>query len=300
MKEGFNPYPDKKKGIVDFQRITDYIKQGQQLNKEAGVGQKEATWMTMGEYEELPYMFLFMTDVHYGHSGVDYDMLNEHLSIVAETPNMGVVFGGDLVDNFSPKVLPQGMLGDIVSPQLQARAMMEVLTSLDRQLKIGAISWGNHDDFIEAAGYSFYDTWMRDLQAPILDTGGAINVVVNGGERYRIALTHKFWGNSKKNQTNAAKNLILHEYPEADISIIGHTHQAAGEQYHLGGKDRISVVGGTYKMKDTYGERNFGRAGKPGFTIALWPDQHKMELFRDPRVAQNWMLEQIITHQHGK
>jgi predicted phosphodiesterase len=293
MKEQFKPFPDKKRGQTDFNRINSFIREAQAINQEASVGQKEATWIDFGEYPELPTMFLYATDIHY--PNCDLDLLEEHLQIVEDTPNMSLVGGGDYVDNFSPKVIPQGMLGDAISPQLQAQAFMERLLQLDRKGKIGALSWGNHEDFIGAAGYDFYQTWMADFQAPILDQGGIINWMVNGGQMYRIALSHKHWGSSKLNITNASKRQMMYTHGGTDISLTGHTHMSAAESFYHAGEQRVAIVGGTYKQNDSFGLKNFGKPGMPGYVVAAYPDRKHIEVFNDPRIAQMWMLNQILT-----
>ncbi len=284
------PFPDKKEASLDYDRVTRHIQEAQQLNREISVGQESATWLFHGEYPTLPVAFTFMPDVHYGSMDVDYDLLNSHLRTVEHTPNMALVFGGDLVDNFSPQHIASGMLGDPVNPDVQTMAMMQRVLELDAKSKVGAICFGNHDDWTaKTAGYDYYNSFMRDIQAPIFPKGGILTTLVGeGGQKYKIGINHTHWGNSKINPTNAAKRAMDYSYPGADITLLGHIHVASGEQFDRAGEQKIAVIGGTYKVNDTHAQKwGMGKPGVAGYTIMLWPDEKKMQLFRTPKEASN-------------
>lgn len=283
-------FPDKKRASTNFDRVTSFITEAQSLSKEADVGQERATFIAQGEYPELPVCLLYMTDIHYGNMGVDYELLQEHFEILEDTPNFFAVLGGDDIDAFSPTAHPSGMMGDAITPQMQAQAFLDLISQLDRKSKIALIEHGNHTDWIDKAGYDFANTFYNELQAPVFKAGGVLEVLV-GGVNYRVGINHTHWGNSKINPTNSPKRMMEYSYPGIDIALVGHTHQAAGEQFDRAGENKIAVVGGTYKLKDPFGEKwGMGKAGSPGYTVMLWPGQKRMELFKDPRVAQHYML----------
>lgn len=283
-------FPDKKRASTDFDRVTRFISEAQSLNKEADVGQETATFLAHGAYPELPVCLLYMTDIHYGNMGVDYDLLQEHFEILEDTPNFFAILGGDDIDAFSPTAHPVGMMGDAITPQVQAQAFLDQIARLDRQSKIALIEHGNHTDWIDKAGYDFANTFYSELQAPIFKAGGVLEVVV-GGVHYKVGINHTHWGTSKINPTNANKRMMEYSYPGIDISLLGHTHQSSGEMFDRGGDRKIAVVGGTYKLQDKFGAKwGMGKAGEPGYTVMLWPQEKRMELFRDPRIAQHYML----------
>jgi len=295
-------FPDKKVATVDYDRVTRHITETKALYKEADVGQKEATWMFYGEYPDIPVAFTYMPDIHYGSMHVDYDLLNKHMGIVEDTPNMAIILGGDMTDNFSPKHIPEGMLGDGVSPELQTRAFMGKLLDLDQKSKIGAICFGNHDDWtFRSAGMDYYNTFMGDFQAPIFGKGGTLQIFVGeGGQRYQVGINHTHWGNSKINPTNAAKRAMEYSYPDSDIGLLGHVHVSAGEQYDRGGNQKIAVIGGTYKVDDSFSAKwGMGVPGRAGYTIMMWPNEKKMQLFREPEDAAAFIKGAIQTKAEG-
>lgn len=291
-----NPFPDKKVASLDHERVTQYLKETQNLRKEFSVSQEDATWMFYGEYPTLPHAFVYMPDIHYGSLEVDYDMLDRHFGIVKNTPNMAVVFGGDMVDNFQPQHISSGMIGDGVPPDIQIQAMMEKMAELDRKSKVGAVCFGNHDDWtFRTAGMDFYNTFMGDFNAPIFGKGGMLHIMVGeSGQKYDVGINHTHWGNSKINPTNAAKRAMDYSYQGADIALLGHIHVAAGEQFDRAGEQKIAVIGGTYKTSDTHAQKwGMGQPGKAGYTVMLWPDEKKMQLFRTPDDASAFLRGQI-------
>lgn len=292
--ERINNFPDKKVATTDYDRITALIQESADIRKDMDVGQERATWLANGEYPELPIMVVYMTDVHYGSVGVDYDLLNQHFKIVQETPNAFAFLGGDGIDNFAIKHAHAGIMGDAIPPQVQAQAFMSKLLEIDRAGKLSGVCFGNHEDWVGIAGLDFYQTFMGDLQAPIFTRGGMMHAIVGGGQEYKIGIGHKHWGVSKLNPENAARRGMEFSWPGADIVLIGDDHQATGAIFDRGGERKMVVDGGTYKVNDPTGKKwGLGPAGQPGYTIMLWPDRKKFALFDDPEVAQQYIQGRI-------
>ena len=188
------------------------------------------------------------------------------------------------------------MLENPLPPQMQARAYLKVLAELDKSGKLAVVGQGNHDRFGEVAGQDFFDTFMRELSAPIFTEGGVLNIVT-AKATYRLAMNHTFWGKSKINLTNAAKRLIEYEGEgNVDIGWVGHTHDSAYEVFTKGGKELVAVVSGTYKLDDKFGKKwGMGREGMPGITLMLWQDEKRIEVFKDLERAQEVLL--ALVHQ---
>jgi predicted phosphodiesterase len=284
-KEGF---PDKKDRHIEFSEVAQYMQDGRRLIEQYEIGQKEATWIPRGEYKDLPIAVLLMTDTHFGSVRVNTELLQEHLQIVEDTPNFFMVHNGDHTDNFNSTFHASGMSENPLSPQIPGKAWSQRLIELDRKSKIGSLGYGNHDDWMfDASQFDYYDTFFSQINAPIFTQGGELNVMVEG-QLYQLAIAHRYWGTSKLNPTNACKRYMEHEYPEADIIMLGHTHQSEGLHFERGGKDRIAVIGGTYKDSDAWARKRGigGRSGSPGWVVMLWPGKRQMQLYKDVKVAQ--------------
>ena len=290
-------FPDKKKREWKYQEVDEAIIKTRELEARWEIGQKEALWNAQGEYHDLPIMVLLMTDTHYGSIRGNVELINDHLKIVSETPNMFMVHNGDHTDNFNIALgsWATGVYEDPINPQLTARAWASKLMDLDKQSKIGALGFGNHDDWVKSVGAEFYDTFLGQFSCPVLTSGGRIWITANGGAKYEMSMTHKWWGTSKLNPTNACKRRLEHEHPDADIVFLGHTHMSEGLHFERGGKSRIGVIGGTYKDDDRWAAKVGigGRGGSPGWVVALWREPKQMQLFKDVEMAQQYMNSMI-------
>jgi len=282
-------FPDKKKRGDVFSETVAIIRQTRELHEKFEIGQTEATWRPQVAHPELPLMLDCMTDPHFGSSKSNIDLLVDHLDLVEETDNFTIITDGDDVDNFNATgKWASGMMEDPLPPQVQGRAWVERMKKLDDKGKIGVMGFGNHNDFGEQAGWDWYDTFLGGFKCPVFTSGGLLKVEY-GNQTYQIALTHRYWGTSKLNPTNACKRYLEHEYPDADVVMLGHTHQSEGLHFERGGKDRIGLIGGTFKDKDTFARKRGigGRSGAPGWVLALWPDRRQMQLFKDIDVAKS-------------
>lgn len=298
-----HPYPDKKIPEYDYTKTTQFLKESRQLVKEADLGQKVATWIPDLQYPTLPFAIALMSDLHYGSTNTDYDLLDEHFKIIEDTPNFYMATNGDHVDNFNAVKHPTGMTENPLPPHYQAIVLFRKLLELDRKNKVAVISQGNHDLFGFLGGQDFFETFASEFQCPIFTQGGSLDINT-AGYTYKMILNHTYWGRSKINITNASKRLIEYESGEktADIGWLGHTHQSSFEHFTKGGKDIVAVVSGTYKVDDPWAAQNGigSRAGHAGITLVLWPDQRKMEVFKDMRTAQQFMLGRIWEHDRKK
>lgn len=291
MKERF---PDKRRPEINFKDTTAEIRRQTEYSQKVEIAQEEATWHCYGEYPELPVAVVYMTDIHYGAKGVDYDMLEQHLETIKNTPNMFLLVGGDVIDAFSPTKHSTGMSEDVIGPDEQAEAMMDMLSEMDRLGKLGGVQIGNHDDWSLLAGYRF-ERFLSELQCPVFSGAGNINIMVgDGGETYRTYWSHSHWGVSKLNITNAAKRAMQFSSPDAEIALLGHVHQGSVEHFDIAGEDKIAVIGGTYKQKDGWASKwGMTAPGKPGFTLFLWPNEHRKEVFRTPEFARDTIINAI-------
>lgn len=262
-----------------YREATELLKRAQQLSKESKIGVDEATFKPKLEYPTLPIALLLATDIHYGSTRTDYDLLDKHLDTVENTPNMFMVSNGDEVDNFNAIFFGAGQFENPLPPQLQSMAILDRLKGLAKKKKIGAISFGNHNDFMEDSGYTWLETFGKELPNTALFTSGGFLHVLVGKEHYGLAMTHTHWGKSALNPTNAVKRFIDFEFPMADIGFLGHTHQSELLHYEKGGKDVIACIGGTYKLGNDEWARKRGigmRTGQPGHVVLLYPNEKKM------------------------
>ncbi len=286
--------PEVRKPGQLFQEATDLLKRHQEFKFSNEIGKHEQSHRLKLDYPQLPVLLLLATDIHYGSVNTNYDLLQEHLKIVEDTPNTFMITNGDEVDNFNAIFFQSGNFEDPIKPQLQTLAVMDKLTELDKSKKLAGITFGNHNEFMADSGYDWSQTFLRDIKAPKFPSGGLLHLKV-GKQNYDIAMTHRYWGYSKLNPTNAAKRYLEHEYPDADLVFLGHFHQSEMLHFDRAEKDRIAVMGGTYKQTDNWARQRGigGRSGTPGYGVLLYPNERKMVGFRNIVDAQHYLLSQM-------
>lgn len=261
-----------------FDTSTSFLKEAQRIKNEYNIGVREAVWEPKVDDPRKPITILLATDIHYGAVGTDYDLLNKHLGIVEKSKNTFLVTNGDHVDNFNTTgKWACGTYENALPPQRQTAAFMERLRNLDSKKKLGVMSFGNHDLFGNVSGYDWFNTFARGLNAPVFTSGGLLHIML-GSQHYELALTHRYWGTSKLNPTNVCKRFMEHEYPDADVIFLGHTHQSELLTFERGGKERVAVIGGTYKVDDDWARQNGigGRSGAAGVCVKLFPNERKI------------------------
>lgn len=272
-------FTNKKIPLIDEERMLHHLADAQEIYEKMEVGQREASVELHPANPDLPVYVWLNTDDHLGSIHTDYKAFLRDYTRCRELPNFYVINNGDEVDNFMVTAgkAATGVYENPLNPQEQGMLFHKLFKQLDDQRKIIAFSFGNHNQWIRSAGYKFENTWLRDFNAPVLNCGGQIDLTV-GKQTYKIGISHMHWGSSKLNITNAGKRMMEHEMPDADVIFLGHTHQKSVEHLNRGGKDRLIVVGGTYKVNDEFGAEHGmgGRGSEGGITLALWPDKRRM------------------------
>ena len=280
MAEVIKPTPKKGK---DFSQHLQDIKEAS--------AKKESLWRERVEIsvdtKGFPYFLLHpLSDLHLGHVGVDLDALASHLDFIDNTP-VHTIWVGDLGDFFLPKAIPSGMLGDVATPSEQLEALTQLMQSYaDKTLAV--VNDPSHPGWVnKTTGLDVYELATRGLDIPLLNTGGIIELNING-IIYKLAVFHKIHSyNSSLNRLNA-HHRIRELHTDVDVVIAGHRHIGAMEKsVHREGKPTFLQMG-TFKINDQYGVRE-GMIPRPQ---VFFPT-----LFFDARRKNVEMIEDLSTAQ---
>jgi predicted phosphodiesterase len=280
-----------------FQNAIDRMKTIQELREPLNIWQDEVDIKV--ETGKLPYFFLLpLSDLHIGSEYTNYEFIEKALKFSKDN-NVQMAHFGDLGDFFSPKIIPEAMMDTVANPDEQIKALRSFYEEYQDNI-LFSVS-GNHDDWVrKASGVEPYRWLAQDLNIPLLNSGGVVNLDVNGID-YKILGYHaigKF--NSSFNLTHAGKRMLeLQE--DADLVISGHKHMFAAEKAQLRDKKVTVVSLGTTKNDDMYGKRSYGLGPKPqlGFPIIMFNGVEKnIELIEDMDVAQD--VIQSLKQTHGK
>lgn len=290
MAEVIRPKPIPEKPLSD---LIDTYQQLIALQKEGAPQWKEKISVHIDT--DLPYFaFTPLSDIHLGHAGVDLEALSEYLAFI-RTGMTKTFFAGDIVDNFSPVAIPEGMLGDPMVPQVQ----LEMMTRLFREYEphtLGVVNTPSHDGWTrKKTGIDLLALAVKGTEIPLLKNGGVLDLSVNG-QRYKIVIFHKIDKyNSSLNRLNA-HHRVRELHTEADVVLSAHRHIGAMEKsVHREGKPYFVQLG-TTKIDDSYGEVE-GMFPRPQvFFPTLFFDtrKHNVEAIEDLEMARNFceMMEQ--------
>jgi hypothetical protein len=298
-------FNSKKDNVIDEESILKHLIEAKRLYQEQEVGQKEATVELKPQYPTLPVYVWLNCDDHLGSVQVDYESFLRDYNIVRDTPNFFCISNGDEVDNFMITLgkCATGVYEDAINPNQQALLMQSLFKKLDNQDKMLAFSFGNHNQWLRGAGYKFENTWLRDFKCPVLNCGGLLRINY-GSEEYKVAITHRYWGSSKLNPTNAAKRYMEHEHPSADVLFLGHTHQAESLWFRRDRETeyRYAIIGGTYKTNDEWGaEQGIGGRGQlGGMVLALRPDKRDILVYDSVERAKAVFDMELQIKEHAR
>ena len=284
---------NKKIPIIDENSMMAHLIEARRIYTEMEVGQREATVELKTPYPDLPAYIWLNTDDHIGSVMTDYESFMRDFNTVKNRPNFSLISNGDEIDHFMTiNKASGGVYENPMSPQQQGRLFQKMFKGMDDLDKIIAFSFGNHNQWLRGAGYKFENTWLENFKAPVLNCGGVVTIKY-GEQEYKVAISHMHWGSSKLNPTNACKRMLEHDYPEADIIFLGHTHQKEVLHFNRAGKDHVGVIGGTYKTSDEFGsEHGYGscRGNIGGITLAIFPDTKKIVPFYSIQEAEEDLL----------
>ncbi len=229
--------------------------------------------------DDLPVGLAFVADRHIGSLHTDHVTMLAHVELLAATPGMYVMEGGDAVDNMAlPMKLSAETRGDM-PPDMQYTVYRDILIRLGPRLV--CVAHGNHDQWTQR--YGGVDV-LADIAARVntvcTEESATIRVDVAGAV-YTIVRQHKPRFQSYMNPAHAVIRLWETCDQDFDIGCLDHQHVPYAEEFVKHGRARIAIRSGTYKIFDAWSKARgyYGaRIGVP--VVYLWPKERRMELAR--------------------
>jgi predicted MPP superfamily phosphohydrolase len=229
-----------------------------------------------------------LSDLHLGHRGVDYAALERRLAFAREF-DVKILLLGDLIDGFIPGKLASGMV-DQAPIRDQVRAATQMLKEY-QDLILCNVSTPHHDGWTyQLTGVDLHEVMARDLDIPLIESGGSVSIAINEVSPYEVAVFHKIKGrNSSINLTHGSK-VVVKEHGEynPDLVVSGHYHKSSVETTKVAGKKRGLIVCGTLKGHDKYGQREgyIGGVDIDAFPVVfLRTDEHDFTIVESMKQA---------------
>lgn len=231
-------------------RVSERVKRNEERRKDRQIS-----------FARGPVVLFFMADLHLGSAGVDYGAIDEDIRVirsVAETGvGVGVVLGGDLIDNFIVGKLQN--LRKRESPFLSVEEWSLVDYALERLAPfiIGSVA-GNHDNWSWAvAGVDLLRQRHMELTPGIIYDPYELNFALDvGAFSCRVVVRHAWKGHSKYNPSHGIEDGHWTRGRQFDVAVGAHTHRGGlAREIDIGGQVGYALICGTYKKVDEYGKR---------------------------------------------
>lgn len=270
-------FPDKKVLNVDWRRNLQALKDTQDIIEAGEIVQEEGTYRVPLDKPEIGYAMGFcFSDAHIGSYTTDHQLITDVIDKVLTTPNAFLMDCGDTFNNGI-----WGGLGyeDTLPPYMQAFTVEDMMREVGD--KWGATVLGNHSEWMfNASGLKPEMIFAKNVKGPVFPGMGLLHLEA-GDQKYDVALSHNYWGKSKKNVTNCCVNLRQTEYPDAEVFIVGHEHVNAYGSEVVDGKKRHYIRPGTAKTQDRYARiHGIAKRGQPmGKAILFGTDKHDIEVY---------------------
>jgi len=198
-----------------------------------------------------PIAIAFLSDLHIGNAGIDYELLKETGRIIKEHPLAYCITAGDITDSL---FFDYGE--EILNMQEQYVYMHKLLSWIGSDNILAGIV-GNHESWARKSGVTNYIEFSNHTQRPLLRGVSFVDLTV-GKIPYRLMMAHRFRGESMYNPTHQ-ESRANRELQGADIIMAGHTHKPGESVIYQpeygGGARKVALVNGkTFKKLDAYGK----------------------------------------------
>lgn len=263
---------DKRVGKSSWREMADWMEAGQKWAGDASWSQ-DAARIEFPDATE-PILILPFSDTHMGSWAADVRLFRAFTDEILATPNLYVLLLGDLIE-MAIKLRGVGeVTNQILRPDQQMDFMADWLDEIGHKV-VGA-TWENHAIMREESqsGVSMMKS-ILNRRFVYHDGIGHMDIKV-GKQIYKMALTHKFRGNSYLNRTHGPARYMRFEGTDREIAIQGDIHTPGVSEYYDGALKRIAVTCGTLHLKSLYARRHFSLFTQPSFPcFELYPgDDH--------------------------
>lgn len=233
---------------LSYEEFFDEAKRRQEF-RERAEGESRSVDITIPS--DRPIAIAFLSDLHLGSGGVDYDLIRETAQLIKEHPLAYCITGGDLTD-----CLFFDYGEEVFNMQEQYVGMYKMLQYIGGENILAGIL-GNHESWARKQGVHSYMEFRDKTKRPLLRGISYVNLTV-GDQLYKILCSHKLRGHSYHN-ANHPQGRANKEIQGADIIMSAHTHTAGEQnayQTEFGGRTRkvVFLNGKTFKKLDAYGK----------------------------------------------
>lgn len=222
-------------------------------------------WFNIQVKDSEPIGVVWMTDPHLDDDGCDWPQLRHDVELMARTPNVFAISGGDLSNNWIGRLAR--LWGHQSTDEATARRLVEWFLT-EAGIRWLAVCHGNHDAWGDGA--EIIKRMMAHTTIPVVNWRCRFSMTFTNGREVKISAAHNWKGHSWFHALHGPLKQALIGGNNEDVILAGHTHQF--------GVMRIERENGTivnigrargYKRMDTYALVNGFAEGKHGCAIMI-------------------------------
>jgi len=224
-----------------------------------------------------PIILAWTSDWHLGGMHTDHAAILAHVRTLIETPNVFVVTGGDLYDNFRVFKNVEAIFAQALPPKWQARTVADLMERIASTGRLLGCVWGNHD--VERDERLFGESpaaAMYASHAPFFRGVGKIDLTV-GKVVYNIFATHNARSNAENPFNVYLKSMKKHG--PFDLLLTAHTHDSVGGWFPWGGRRVHALRPGAFSGGDLFSQRYYQGGFQAQPAAVLFPDTKKIVPF---------------------
>lgn len=235
-----------------------------------------------------PIAVAFVSDQHLRETGPIYvRRMLEDADLIAKTPGVYAVLGGDGVDNH---IKHRAALVGGGSKVAHEWKMYGGYLARFGASKILAMISGNHDDWTrDEAGVDMVAQLAAAARIAYCPDEVQVELILPG-QTWRLGVRHQYRFGSAFNKTHSVKRWWEMGESDWDVGVLCHHHEAAMEPFKKHGKWRVAFRPGSYQQTSSYGRRYGFNMSEPTCpTVILWPDRREFVPFLDLGQAVDYL-----------
>jgi hypothetical protein len=247
----------------------------------------------IGYVTSKPIALVFVSDQHISQGGVvNLERMEADARLVADTPGMYAILGGDGCDNHIKHRAAIINSGSVPGKEwVLYDHYLGIFGS-----RVAAMISGNHDDWThDFAGVDMVQRIADKRRIFYAPDFVVLNVTLkprpeDEGVSYKVKIRHQYRYNSSFNQTHALKRMWEMDEHDFDVGIVCHHHEAAMEPFRKHGKWRWAFRPGSYQHTTGHGRRyGYGWSEPSCPTVVLFPGDKRMVGFLDVHDAAGYL-----------
>lgn len=236
-----------------------------------------------------PVAIAFISDLHFGSAGTDYQSAYEDAQLIANTDGMYAVFHGDGIDNWIVPKLQSIQRYQAVNGDEEIELFFSWLDLIKHKLLV--VVAGNHDNWTKKmSGLDMIQRELRNTKVIYDPNEVRLHLYVGDGF-WRIKIRHKWRYGSIYNPTHGIEVGWDRGDWDFDIGVAGHTHIGTlFRSFIRHNQERLAVITGAYKMSDHFAtEIGFAQTNHRGCGAVIFKPNGSVFWTRDLREASEYV-----------